>query len=288
MAVDVVIRSGLLHRKPLPLSVILGENLCYGNYVNDNLLVDEMGEGDFVALHPEHIGRGISVTWQEGERREAVLSLPMPSTSRELTELFDMIRRIVKFWHGYVFLDGNPCGILTLEERLEDMIAFNHRAIRDMAERLLGEPEMKQLLLYSAAWPLYIGETEARRFSEDPEAYAGWLHDRQQIDAWHAGAEYSLSTEGVEGCYNYIDGLPAIFRWEPQPPFGAMHPETGEPLQVERWVVTLHVGEWDNEVGTIPYDAFLAALPQEKVHPYDAGGVLVDALSAEEVRALVQ
>ncbi len=288
MAVDIVIRSGLLHRKPLPLSVILGENLCYGNYENDNLQMDEMGEGNFVALHPDHIGRGISVTWREGERREVVLSLPMPSTTQELTELFAMTRRIVKFWHGYFFLDGNPCGNLALGERLDDMIAFNRRAITDMANRLLTDPELKHLMLYSAAWPLYMGETEAQRFREIPEAYADWLNDRQQIDAWHAGAVYSLTEDGVEGCYNYIDGLPAIFRWEPQPPFGAMHPETGKPLEINRWNVTLHVGDWDSEVGTIPYDAFLAALPQEKVHPYDAGGILVDALTEDEIRALIQ
>ena len=63
MAIDVLIKQKLFGNKTVPLEVILGDSLHYGNFENDRLNIGELGETEFLAYNPRRIGRGFSVIW---------------------------------------------------------------------------------------------------------------------------------------------------------------------------------------------------------------------------------
>ena len=59
MSLEVVIKQKLFGKKTMPLEVILGEELYYGNYENDCLNVGEMGAEEILVYNPERIGKFI-------------------------------------------------------------------------------------------------------------------------------------------------------------------------------------------------------------------------------------
>ena len=82
MAIDILIKQKWFGNKTMPLEVILGDDLHYGNFINDQLTVGELGESEFIASNPECIGRGFSVTWNPTEKKSINLRLPLPSTKK--------------------------------------------------------------------------------------------------------------------------------------------------------------------------------------------------------------
>ncbi|MBO5305776.1 MAG: hypothetical protein J6B12_03330, partial [Clostridia bacterium] len=106
MSIDVLIKQKLFSNKTMPLAVILGENLKYGNFSNDRLDVGVLGESEFVAYNPQNIGRGFSVIWNPKEKRKISLRLPQPSTKRELTDFYATVERMAKYWDAKLVVDG--------------------------------------------------------------------------------------------------------------------------------------------------------------------------------------
>ncbi|MBO4971931.1 MAG: hypothetical protein J6D45_03885, partial [Clostridia bacterium] len=98
MSIDVLIKQRLFGNKTMPLQVILGEHLHYGNFVKDQLNVGELGETEFIAYNPKSIGRGFSVVWNPKEKKAIALRLPQPSTTQELKDFYDAIERMVNHW----------------------------------------------------------------------------------------------------------------------------------------------------------------------------------------------
>lgn len=74
MSIDITIKQKGFFKKTLPLSVILGSDLKYGAFVNDALIKDTIGEDEIVIYHPEHIGRGFNIIWNENEKKASASS----------------------------------------------------------------------------------------------------------------------------------------------------------------------------------------------------------------------
>ena len=92
------LRQTAAKKKALPLEVILGEELVFGAFDGLRTNPGELGERDFIAWHPEHIGRGFSVEWKEGEKHKVEMRLPLPSMNEEIKDFYETVRRIAEFW----------------------------------------------------------------------------------------------------------------------------------------------------------------------------------------------
>ena len=166
MAIDVLIKQKLFGSKTMPLEVILGEKLHYGNFVSDQLNVGELGDTEFIAYNPESIGRGFSVVWNPKEKKTIVLRLPQPSTTQELKDFYAAIERMVKHWDGKLIVDGNRVSLPDFLSAFDNMVDFNHKIIKQFSQQVL-DGEHDTLTLYSTMWPLAIGKEEATLFMEN-------------------------------------------------------------------------------------------------------------------------
>ena len=172
MSIDVVIKQKLFGRKTMPLEVILGSELRYGNFVNDRLNAGELGESEFVAYHPGHIGQGFSVVWTPGEKKSIALRLPQPSTAQELADFYAAVERMASYWDARLIADGRRIGLSGFLAGLKDMVAFNDQIIRRLSRQVLDGAQ-DNLILYSVMWPLTMGREEAAAFSENPLPLCG-------------------------------------------------------------------------------------------------------------------
>ena len=113
----------------------------------------------------------------------------------------------------------------------------------------------------------------------------------QYLDAYSAKEHLYQDKDGNEifGAYTLSENLPTILPYAPSPSWQAQ--EALGDRKVSRWVLTLVVGVDDSDAHVLDeceYGAFMANLPKEKYRFIDAANVLVEPLSEDEMREILQ
>lgn len=287
MAIDVLIKQKLFGNKTVPLEVILGDSLHYGNFESDRLNIGELGETEFLAYNPRRIGRGFSVIWNPAEKKSINLRLPMPSTTEEIKDFYGAIERIATYWGAKTVDDGSKTSLKDFMAGLDEMISFNDRTVKHFAKQVI-DGEFDTLTLYSAMWPLAVGKEEAEAFLADTGRYATWLHEKQSMDVYCPGPDLYMGDKGVFGRYIVLSGIPTLLPNKPSVPFGVTDPEKGEPLKCEKWVVMLGIRGEKSPLCEMEYSEFLKLLPENKICRYDGDKFLLSELTEEETKAIAK
>ena len=285
MSIDVLIKQKFLSSKTMPLEVILGEHLHYGNFVNDQLYIGELGETEFIAYNPESIGRGFSVVWNPKENKSISLRLPQPSTTQELKDFYAAIERMMEHWRGKLIVDGKRVALTDFLSEFYNMVEFNNRIIKQFSQDVL-DGKHETLTLYSTMWPLTIGKEEATYFMEDPNHFALWLHKKQSMDVYFASPNFYKSENGIIARYILTNDLPAIFPYQPTVPVGAVDPVTGKHLKCQNWLIWLGIAGENEPLCEMEYSRFLSLIPEHKKSKYDGNHFLLSEMTEEEIRAL--
>ena len=285
MSIDVLIKQRLFGNKTMPLQVILGEHLHYGNFVKDQLNVGELGETEFIAYNPQSIGRGFSVVWNPKEKKAIALRLPQPSTTQELKDFYDAIERMVNHWHGNLVVDGSRVSLPDFLSNFENMVNFNNKILNHFSQQVL-DGKSDTLTLYSTMWPLTIGKEEATMFMENPNYYAEWLHEKQSINVYFACPSFYIGDNGIFARYILTNNLPAVFPYQPAVPFGATDPTTEKQLECKEWLIWLGIEGEKEPLCEMEYSKFLSLIPESKKSKYDGSHFLLAEMSEEEIRGL--
>lgn len=287
MAIDVTIRQSHFGHKTMPLEVILGGDMRYGRFECWHLIEGEAGESEIIVYHPEHIGRGFSVSWRPEETKELKLCLPLPTSEGELRHFYAAVERMVQHWKGKLIVDGTAKRLDAFMKGLPDMLYFNEQAIRRAATEYLNGESYGAMEFYSALWPLSAGREEMERFAANPAAFGAWLHEKQAMDVYHAPVCFYDTDEGVCGVYACIDGHPSVFPVKPAVPFDLIDPKTGRSLKCSAWKVMLVLEPEKTSLGAIDYEVFVERIGPERMSRYDGGHFLLNPLTEQEVRTLL-
>lgn len=287
MSIDISIVQKGLFKKTMPLAVILGKELRYGCY-EDVLCLEtgKLGDTEFIAFHPEHIARGFSVIWNPREKERITLRSLTPSTPEELRDLYDAVKRMTDYWKCTLEVDGNSIKPDAFQKSFADMLDFDRRSLKEMAQRVVSE-ENGDLTLFSAFWPLVMGKPEAERFLIDPNAYTAWLHNMQSVDAYYGKPSFFRTEDGIVGRYALTEGTRSIFPVKPYVPFGLRDPETNEALQCGRYEIFLCSATRQREIGSAEYSKIMQSIDPNKLTRYDANHVLIEGLTLEEMERVI-
>ncbi len=288
MSIAVTVKQKLFGKKPMPLEVILGDELAYGAWINDRLLRGEMGEGEFVAYHPKHIGRGFSVVWTPEETKQIELRLPQPAATAEYDDFYAAIDRMVTYWGGTLLVEGCKTSLADFLEGKGEMLDFNRHTIRRFSEEVL-DGKHDTLTLSSAFFSLDIGKTEATAFSEDPDRFSAWLHEKQSTDAAFASASYYLdeNDDHPYGVFTvYADTAYILPGQKPVVPYGLIDPTTGHALHCDDYRVLIGVEREDAPIAALSYETFYEKLPADHCTQFDGTKLLLAPLSVEDIRRL--
>ena len=131
---------------------------------------------------------------------------------------------------------------------------------------------------------IFASASPAAKFDE-------MMRQVQYLDAYSAKEHLYQDKDGSEifGAYTLSENLPTILPYAPAPSWQAQ--EALGDRKVSRWVLTLVVGVHDNDAHVLDeceYGAFMANLPKAKYRFIDTANVLVEPLSGEEMREILQ
>ena len=285
MSIEITIKQKLFGNKTMPLEIILGNELNYGFWENDQLTEGKLGETEFIAYDPNAIARGLSVIWNPDEKKAVTVRLPQPSTTRELRSFYDAVERMAVYWGGALIVDGTRTKLSAFLEGFDNMVDFNDKIISHFTEQILNG-ENQNLTFYSAKWPLTIGTEEAEKFQDDHALFGRWLHEKQSMDVFFCNPRFFAGESGIFGQFMLMNDLPTVFPYKPSVPFGITDPATGKPLECSQWRVALVIEDQPGALCEIGYDTFLRRIPEDHKSRYDATHFLLSELTEAEVRRL--
>ena len=295
MSIDIVIRQKGLFKKTLPLSVILGDNLACGVYEAGYRL--DPGEwksedGEIVVYDPHHKGRGFSVIWTPTQKKGVTLRALHPTSTYELKAFYATVARITDYWSCSLEVDGNPMTPAEFQGGLSNMLEANDRYLDLFIRESMDKEPYESMTLFSAFWPLEFGAKEAAEVKNAPEGaparFARWLHEMQSVDTYYAVAGYMEEEDGIVSRFAFTEDCDSLFPVRPSVPFGITGAD-GKPLEVSRYEVAIVATSTPSVsvIGTIPYEAFMAALSPDKVSYYDAKRVRIAPHSLSELKELI-
>lgn len=295
MSIDIVIRQKGLFKKTLPLSVIQGDNLACGVYEAGYRL--DPGEwksedGEIVVYDPHHKGRGFSVIWTPTQKKGVTLRALHPTCAEELKAFYATVARITDYWSCSLEVDGNPMTPAEFQAGLSNMLEANDRYLDLFIKESMDKEPYESMTLFSAFWPLEFGAKEAAEVKDAPEGaparFARWLHEMQSVDTYYAVAGYAEEEDGIVSRFAFIEDCDSLFPVKPSVPFGITGAD-GKPLAVSRYEVAIVATSTPSVsvIGTLPYEAFMAALSPDKVSYYDAKRVRIAPHSLSELKELI-
>ena len=295
MSIDIVIRQKGLFKKTLPLSVILGDNLACGVYEAGYRL--DPGEwksedGEIVVYDPHHKGRGFSVIWTPTQKKGVTLRALHPTSTYELKAFYATVARITDYWSCSLEVDGNPMTPADFQGGLSNMLEANDRYLDLFIKESMDKEPYESMTLFSAFWPLEFGAKEAAEVKDAsegaPARFARWLHEMQSVDTYYAVAGYAEEEDGIVSRFAFTEDCDSLFPVRPSVPFGITGAD-GKPLEVSRYEVAIVATSTPSVsvIGTIPYEAFMAALSPDKVSYYDAKRVRIAPHSLSELKELI-
>ena len=291
MSIDIVIRQKGFFKKPLPLSVILGDQLACGVYDGHFRLEEGATDGGEIAVYdPASKARGFTVTWTPTERKQITMRALNPTSAHELETYFAAVERIMTYWNATLEVDSfKNVPLPTFLDSLKDMIEHNRRYLEMFSDKILTG-EKGPLTLCCALWPLRFGAKEAQAAKAHPtgaaDYLAEWLHSMQSVDAYYAVPSFYTEEGSLFGRFAFSADCQSIFPLKPTPPFGATDPKTGHAPVVEDYETAFTLPAEGKVIGNVPYDLFLNALEPEKVSYYDDGCILIAPHTPAELEAL--
>ena len=134
-------------------------------------------------------------------------------------------------------------------------------------------------------WPLSVGKEEATMFTENPNYYAEWLHEKQSMNVYFASPDFYIGDSGIFARYILTDNLPAVFPYRPTVPFGVADPATGKHLECKEWLIVLGIEDEKEPLCEMEYSKFLSLIPEDKKSKYDGSHFLLAEMTEEEIRA---
>lgn len=274
-------------KEPLPLRVLLGEDLSFGTLdVYGRLKKNEVSTRGFVAYNKDHIGRGIIVDWTELNSEFITVTLYTPTTNEEIDDFYDLILRIMNHWDTISVVDGVE---MSTRDFFMGRAAFKIFNVTRSDSIFSGfqKGERTKYTMQCVMFPLSIGKEEAMRFSGHSDIFASWLHEKQKMDLYYAAANYYRGKEAIHGRYVLTEGTVSIFPREPFVPYGLIDPLSRKPLKCDDFMTAFYSLSDNEFMGALEYHVFMERLPKDKCIYFDCDHMVIFALTRKEIKEMI-
>ena len=254
----------------------------------------EYGDNFAVAYHPDHIGRGIRIRWDNSDVRFTELCLNLPVSEEELDDFFLMCARLARQDLSEVKLNGKPFGPKQYHKIRDSYRVYNLKLLHEMMGNVLNK-EPERLFIGCVFHRVAAGEKEAERMwaGVDTSAYRDWLHESQSGGRFFSEARVDEGTaDGRHAVFTIPSERSVILPDHEELPVRFYDLKTGRPsIEISKWIVELvdQIDHTETKVlGAMPLKEFRRLLPSEKVTYFDAADSLISPLSRQELSMMLE
>lgn len=292
MTIKVTALRRSLFPKVVTPQMIMLEGMKAGSIKNGRFTPGEYGQDFIVVYHPERIGRGIQMRWDDKNVRFTELSLNLPTSEEELYDFFQMSARLARQDLTEMSLNGKPFVPKQFKQIKEAYRVYNLKLLHEMMSNVLNEPPGR-ISIGCVFHRLAAGEKEADRMwaGIDTAVYRDWMHESQALDAYFSEARLEKAHPDKE--YKAVFTLPAgstvILPDHEELPIRFYDMKTGRPrYEISEWLIEFVDKTGGRVLGMIPLKKFRNLLPSEKVSYFDGADSLLEPFTAEELKGILE
>ncbi len=280
MAREIIINNSRLFKKPVPIfDMIRDSNYGFGFPDPEGRITTNETDSNapLIIFDNQHIGRGVQIL-DYANPKTVHLVLSLPSTEYDVKMLYSFAERIAKYW---------KTNTITIEKeavRLTDITRYQDYDL-NMNIHLLGDavsmfPE--NVCLYCATIPIWCSTKQLSSYADDYNAFASFLHEKQDICAYLSTAEY-FRFEGHSEAFYVIFPNEAIIL--PKQPSLKYNSENGDGICDNAYITIVNLFP-DETVSKIEYGSFISAISLDKISEFDLMNNLIQPLSEIELRQI--
>jgi hypothetical protein len=119
------------------MATICGDRLRYGFFDGFRLDHDVLGGDQLTLYHPDHIGRGFTIDWQNGRTDKVDLMLPLPTSSEDIDDFYNTVERILGVWKKHTIVqDSNEIASGDISEQRRSMKEFSLNVLHHMMDTI--------------------------------------------------------------------------------------------------------------------------------------------------------
>ena len=265
----------------------LVEGLFFFNSEQEEPRASELGADVMIAGVWQKSVRGFELNYEDGEY---IVRVYTPSGVGDWQIALELLSKLSAQTGSKIECDNEK--IYDSEQILKfDYVAdimWGLEALKDIKEKnqTLYISGVERDVAFDAVMvdEIFASASPAAKFDE-------MMRQVQYLDAYSAREHLYQDKDGNEilGTYTLSENLPTILPYAPSPSWQAQ--EALGDRKVSRWVLTLVVGVDDSDAHVLDeceYGAFMANLPKEKYRFIDAANVLVEPLSEDEMKEILQ
>ncbi len=265
----------------------LVEGLFFFNSEQEEPRASELGADVMIAGVWQKSVRGFELNYEDGEY---IVRVYTPSGVGDWQIALELLSKLSAQTGSKIECDNEK--IYDSEQILkfdyETDIMWGLEALKDIKEKnqTLYISGVERDVAFDAVMvdEIFASASPAAKFDE-------MMRQVQYLDAYSAKEHLYQDKDGKEifGAYTLSENLPTILPYAPAPSWQAQ--EALGDRKVSRWVLTLVVGVDDSDAHVLDeceYGAFMANLPKEKYRFIDAANVLVEPLSEDEMKEILQ
>ncbi|WP_462191416.1 DUF4299 family protein [Campylobacter concisus] len=265
----------------------LVEGLFFFNSEQEEPRASELGADVMIAGVWQKSVRGFELNYEDGEY---IVRVYTPSGVGDWQIALELLSKLSAQTGSKIECDNEK--IYDSEQILkfdyETDIMWGLEALKDAKEKnqTLYISGVERDVAFDAVMvdEIFASASPAAKFDE-------MMRQVQYLDAYSAREHLYQDKDGNEilGTYTLSENLPTILPYAPSPSWQAQ--EALGDRKVSRWVLTLVVGVDDSDAHVLDeceYGAFMANLPKEKYRFIDAANVLVEPLSEDEMKEILQ
>ena len=265
----------------------LVEGLFFFNSEQEEPRANELGTDVMIAGVWQKSARGFELNYEDGEY---IVRVYTPSGVGDWQIALELLSKLSAQTGSKIECDNEK--IYDSEQILkfdyETDIMWGLEALKDIKEKnqTLYISGVERDVAFDAVMvdEIFASASPAAKFDE-------MMRQVQYLDAYSAKEHLYQDKDGNEifGAYTLSENLPTILPYAPSPSWQAQ--EALGDRKVSRWVLTLVVGVDDSNAQVLDeceYGAFMANLPKEKYRFIDAANVLVEPLSEDEMKEILQ
>ena len=265
----------------------LVEGLFFFNSEQEEPRASELGADVMIAGVWQKSARGFELNYEDGEY---IVRVYTPSGVGDWQIALELLSKLSAQTGSKIECDNEK--IYDSEQILkfdyETDIMWGLEALKDAKEKnqTLYISGVERDVAFDAVMvdEIFASASPAAKFDE-------MMRQVQYLDAYSAREHLYQDKDGNEilGTYTLSENLPTILPYAPSPSWQAQ--EALGDRKVSRWVLTLVVGVDEKDAHVLDeceYGAFMANLPKEKYHCIDAANVLVEPLSEDEMKEILQ
>lgn len=265
----------------------LVEGLFFFNSAQEEPGANELGADVMIAGVWQKSVRGFELNYEDGEY---IVRVYTPSGVGDWQIALELLSKLSAQTGSKIECDNekNYDSEQILKFDYETDIMWGLEALKDIKEKnqTLYISGVERDVAFDAVMvdEIFASASPAAKFDE-------MMRQVQYLDAYSAKEHLYQDKDGNEifGAYTLSENLPTILPYAPSPSWQAQ--EALGDRKVSRWVLTLVVGVDEKDAHVLDeceYGAFMANLPKEKYNFIDAANVLVEPLSEDEMKEILQ